>query len=564
METIDHAVCFFVTLLSETSDLRGIPDLFLDLFRKWMKNSQSISSVRLNSTPDDWQGKFVETKLVQEMLEKFPEKLVSGSTQILQFVLEFLNTFVELRSKRKADGEALDQATLLLSLLHIVLCSPGFRTPSFQTANSELLSKIEPLLENITNYRGIHEEDSTLAEVARNLLQFLLWRDQPEITEPTEGSSRDKHAEDLQQRDLAMSYLTSLDSPPPVRAEGLHLLSSLIESQSIVLDINTTIHLLCSLLQAEEEYIYLQTIKTIVTLSTHHPKTVITTLLEKYIDADEMLSLDPRLRLGETLSQIISNQATHQNFRGPYTQNLGTSILHISSLRPIKSVAAAVRAKEERLQAAKDKQAADAWGGSVPDLEDMIIPKQEQEDNEILCKILEGWHGKRNSEDLRIRTSALAIFSTALQANVNAFSPSLISEAIDLCIMIMKVETSDSAAILRRAAIILILSLVQALDSGEQKAAFTFVGSSVEDIREVLGYIEATDGDGLVRRHAVDVRESLANWRDKGLLDMIGNASTSNDALGEGIGALRGLDIDPERSEPSGLRGGKMLIEEIE
>lgn len=566
MGAIDHTIGFFITLLSDTSDIRGIPDLFLDLLRKWMKNSQTISSIQLNSSSDNWENKYIETKLVQEMLEKLPDKLISDSKQILEFVVEFLDAFVESRMRGKIDSQAVDQGTLLLSLLHIILSSPGFRTPSFQATNSKLLADIEPLLENIASYRSVDEEESTMAEAARTLLQFLVWRDQPEIPETMEDNTKHKYADDLKQRDLAMSYLTTLDAPPPVRAEGLQLLSSLIESKSIVLDVNTTIHLLCSLLQTEEEYIYLHTIKTIVSLSILHPKTVISTLLEKYIDTDELLSLDPRLRLGETLTQIIETQSIYQNFQGPYTQTLGTSLLHISSLRPTKPMAASARAKEQRLQAAKDKQAADAWGGSVPDLDDLIISKQDQEDHEILSKILEGWHGKRDSEDLRIRTSALSIFATALKASINAFSPTLISEAIDLSIMILKLETSNSAAILRRAAILLILSLVQSLDSGRQRAGFTFGGNSIEEIREVLGYIEETDGDGLVRRHAGDVRESLANWRDKGLLDLIGGVSASKDDLGSvggGLGGLRGLSVDPERSS-QGIRRGKPIIEEIE
>lgn len=91
----------------------------------------------------------------------------------------------------------------------------------------------------------------------------------------------------------------------------------------------------------------------------------------------------------------------------------------------------------------------------------------------------------------------------------------------------------------------------------------------MEEIREVLGYIEVTDADGLVKRHASDVRESLGNWKDKALLSLLGTSSSNNDLdlMSGGLsGGLRGLSVNPDISSRSetDTAGGRPIIEEIE
>ena len=58
--------------------------------------------------------------------------------------------------------------------------------------------------------------------------------------------------EDRKTYNLAMSYLTSVESPPPVRVQGIELIQSLISARSSILDIPALLILFASLLQDSE------------------------------------------------------------------------------------------------------------------------------------------------------------------------------------------------------------------------------------------------------------------------------------------------------------------------
>ena len=97
----------------------------------------------------------------------------------------------------------------------------------------------------------------------------------------------------------------------------------------------------------------------------------------------------------------------------------------------------------------------------------------------------------------------------------------MISAAVDLSIHILTLEPESEKGILRRAAILLVLNFIKALDSARsegKKLGFGFVGQSLDDVRRVLEYVESTDGDGLVRQHAKDVIESLDAWQINSLI----------------------------------------------
>jgi hypothetical protein len=63
--------------------------------------------------------------------------------------------------------------------------------------------------------------------------------------------------------------------------------------------------LLLSLLQDEDEFIYLNAIKSLSLLALYHPRTVVKMLVERYLDREEEMGLDQRLRLGEALMKTV-------------------------------------------------------------------------------------------------------------------------------------------------------------------------------------------------------------------------------------------------------------------
>lgn len=547
LAAIDGAADSFIDLIKSTPDLQAeISNLFMSLCKKWLADggkgtSPSIlTHVESTEPKDDTENRLVEAKILQKMMTDLPEKLVSDSRQVLDLVDQ---VFSQFNSADEGGNE--DIVAIALSLLNIVFTSPSFReTPEIKP----ILTNIQSLLERIS--KKSHLE---ISSTARNMLMLMRFRNA--IEEPNNSTShqQDQQAEDRKSYNLAMSYLTATDSPPPVRVQGLELISNLIRASSAIIDIPALLVLFSSLLQDSDEYIYLRAIKSFIQLSEKHPKAVLRDLIDRYADPNEEYELDQRLRLGEALLQVI--EGSSRAFSGEIASTVSHGLLSIAGRRGLRPKTEQAREKRNRLKRKKDKEAEDAWDGEVPQL-DELLENEAQEDHEIMSQILSGWESKRGTEDVRIRASAVSIMATAIESNVTGIGSNLISMTVDLSIHILTLEPEPEKGILRRSAILLIMNFVRALDSARaegRKLGFGFVGQSLDDVQRILKYVEDTDNDGLVRQHARDVLESLQNWQMNALLPSHNNQMD--------IQELAGLSINPGDSSNSRMRS---RIEEIE
>ncbi|KAJ4307074.1 hypothetical protein N0V88_000449 [Collariella sp. IMI 366227] len=155
--------------------------------------------------------------------------------------------------------------------------------------------------------------------------------------------------------------------------------------------------------------------------------------------------------------------------------------------------------------------------GEVPDFSEDVT-EEERRRNEVLERIVEGW----------------------------------------------EIEREVEKGILRRAAVLFVLSFVRALEEarGREELGFGFGRKAQEDVMRTLRYVAETDNDGLVVQHARDVVESLENWQVVRLLPAEGNQQP---VLGGGLTRLVGLEIDSERSVAAqGDVKSRPRIEEIE
>lgn len=552
LASIDGATAAFIALIESVSDFdTEISHLFIDLCRKWLKDSEknrpgSVVLTLLEPTEptNSAEKRLIEAKIMQRMMTSVPEKLVSDSRQVLDLVNQILSGF---NTDEVNDNGDEDIAAIALSLLNIILTSSA----SLKTPDSEqVLEEIQASLHSISK-----KTELDISSTAQNLLLLIKFRDT--LNDPgnvTPSITKDQQVEDRKSYSLAMSYLTSADSPPPVRVQGLELISALVRSRSSVLDIPALLVLFSSLLQDSDEYIYLRVIKSFIELSDKHPKAILNDLIDRYVDPNEESELDQRLRFGEALLQVIENVSS--GFSGEIAKAVCEGLLSIAGRRGYRPKSEQEQEKRNRLRQEKNKEAEDAWDGPVPQLEDDA--PESQEDYEILSQIVSGWESKRGSEDVRIRASALSILGTAIEENVAGIGSSLISTAIDLSIHILTLEPEPEKGILRRSAILLIMCFVRALNSAREqgrKLGFGLVGKNLEDVQRILGYVEGTDNDGLVRQHAKDVIDGLQAWQINTLLP----SQTGQTELQE----LAGLSIKPGGRNGSNARIGPR-IEEIE
>lgn len=545
---IDGAVDSFIVLLESMSELKAeISGLFLDLFSKWLSHSdlskapEVIISEELEDDRDDLQTRLIEATMVQKMMIAFPEKLVDNSSQLLNLVCEILFDFTGSQ-----DGNE-DTAAVALSLLNIFLTSSSFRiSPEFEP----LVASIQTSLESIS--RKTRLEVSKTAQNLFLLLKFHGSLEEPEAAPST--SITEQQLEDRKSYSLAMSYLTATDSPPPVRAQGLELISGLIKANSSILDIPALLVLFSSLLQDSEEYIFLRVVKSFIQLSQKHPKAAMKDLIDRYVDPNEEVELDPRLRLGEALLQVI--QSNPLAFTGETAQSVCQGLLFIAGRRGYRPKTELEQERKNKLKRKQDAEAEEAWDGPVPQL-DEVLEVETQEENEILSQIVSGWESKRGAEDIRIRASALSILGSAIESNISAIGPNIISTIIDMSIHILTLEAGPEKGILRRSAILLIMNFVKALDTAREegkKLGFGFVGQSLEDVQRILKYVEASDSDGMVKQYSKDVIEGLEAWQMNALIP------AQREEMG--IQGLARLSIRPRADGKEGRV--KPRIEEIE
>ncbi|KAK4178547.1 hypothetical protein QBC36DRAFT_288484 [Triangularia setosa] len=559
MEDINGKITKFLDLVTTTMSDADIIGAFLELLKRWFKAARQSKggNVLIKEEYEETQDpleQLIEIKTLQSMMEKVPDKLATQPRRMLDLVSEIVAGSATLSEDDDNDDEVTGVA---LSLLNMIVTVPGFQK---SRVNPDTLSLIETSLDKLS------KSPTDTGKTANNLRLLLLYRD--EINDPSESlpsAPTDRQVEDRKTYSLAISYITAPDSPPPVRSEGLHLIGTLITSRSPILDIPGILVLLSSLISDSDEYIYIRIIKLYTLLASSHPKAVTNELLDQFIDPKETHSVDARQRFAEALAQAIERLG--ETFTGDLAQRVGDGLLSVAGRRIHRPKTEARQARDAKLQERKNKEAADAWGGEVPDFGDPITP-EEKARNEVLEKIVEGWESKRGSEDIRIRASALGVLGAGMEVNISGLGVRIANTAVELCVSILQMERELEQGILRRAAVMMMHEFVKALDKeGEGRLGFGFGEKAREDVKRTLGWVRETDGDGLVRRQAGDVLESLENW---GVRRLVGASEEDEAKRAGGLGMLRGLVVNPMEEVNVNVNvnteagGERPRIEEIE
>ncbi|KPM34131.1 hypothetical protein AK830_g12442 [Neonectria ditissima] len=541
-----------VSLVVSACSAEEISSVFLGLLRRWIQTAGKQEAdtkfgIRLqdeDQAPESPIQDLVEVTVLQKLMDKAPEKLVSHFDQLLELVCQVF----------KADAQSPlgdDLLAVVLSLLNLVITAPTFQKSHIKP---DELQTVEVSLDRLSQ-----SDRAQVSPTARNLALLLKYRDQVDDPDEPITTPSSRQIEDRKTYNLAMNYITGgADNPPPVVSEGLNLLSGLIVAESPILDIPAVTVLMSNLLADNDDYINLRVIKVFTQLANKHPKAAVQELLEHYLDAQEKSSTDVRLRFGEALLQVI--QRLGDTFTGDIAQQVGETLLSIAGRRGYRPKTMAKQAREEKLQKMKGKQTDDAEGDDLLD-EDEDATEEEKARNDILAQILQGWESQRGSEDVRMRASALSIFGTAIETNIGGIGPTLVSTSVDLCVNVLSMEREMETAIVRRAAILNVLSFVRALDAAKESGknlGFGLTNESREDILRTLRYVAGTDNDGLVQQHANDVVETLETWQ---MASMMPSQNLPN---APGLTSLAGLHVNPGGTLVDAAGRPRPRIEEVE
>jgi hypothetical protein len=545
----------FVKIVSSNCSAEDVSSTFLALFQKWVETSQTSTDIRtIQIMETQGQGAhsalqdLVEITILQSMMEKAAGKLVGHFDQLLDLICK---VFAADEQTRLPD----DTLMVILSLLNLVVTAPTFRKSDIE---ADKVGIVERALERLSD--GSRPQ---ISQTAANIALLLKYRTDLDQEDDSMTTPTARQLEDRRLYNLAMNYITTADNPPPVVSEGLNLLSGLITAQSSILDVTAVNVLLSNLLANNEDYINLRVIRMFTLMAENHPNSTLAELTDHYLDPQEKAQTDTRLRFGEALLQVIERLG--ETFTGEAATSTSETLLSIAGRRGYRPKTMAKQTRDKKLQKLKEEKRkikAEEEDDDDVDMDDDDRTEDEKAQDDILAQIVRGWESKRGAEDVRMRSSALSIFGTALETNISGIGPSLVSNSVDLCINILTLEPEMEKAILRRAAILVVLGFVKALENARETGrsiGFGLTDASREDIQRTLEYIASTDNDGLVQQHARDVVESLEAWQMSSLLPKQEETSRT------GLGALAGLSVNPVLNigdVPGGA--SRPRIEEIE
>ena len=582
MHTVDVHVQTFILLLREAADNAEIGEVFLHITRKWLLPAQNeqgqLEFGSGNKLEDNPLSSLAYAKMAQTMLAEHRETITSqpdGILDLVQQVLENSLTHNQRRPKRSTDSPVLslnefgtivqddtarktslaieesnELVSLSLSILTAVLATPGF-TPKPTTTST--LKSIQKIILDIvcTQVNVPYSVRLSIANISAQISSLLSAASSSSATGPSAESTaaRANHT-------LALQHLTS--PLPPIRAEGLSLLSKLIDNSSPVIDVPTTTVLLLSVLQDDEEFIYLAAIKALGLLAHRHSNTVTRMLVDRYADRDEESGLDIRLRIGEALKTTV--EALGQALPRHAATSVGEGMILVAGRRGHRPKEVENKNKQIKAHERKKREAEREWGGSVPQFGS--DGEELDEASARLSKVLESWEGKAGEEDIRIRASALSVLGSTIETNIAAMGAPLVSTAVDLAISILRFEQTPEKAILRRSAVLVFMSLIKALDRAEEEGrelGFGLAGGSLEDVIEVLHRLLRDDPDEIVRGHLGEVLEGMETWRENSLFGGRRRREQEGEIRLGLEGKLKGLDVSLD-VEPM----ARPRIEEVE
>lgn len=605
MTHIDTQVGNFMDLVvSASATDEDIGQLFLRTTRRWLLpdlEQQPERSILSGSAEADPLDVIVRAKLVQAMLERFKEKFVSNPAQLLELNKQLLEEYVNVKGegrrnasrsqsvisialgeittgkytqgaiqrKRGLPSAAMDSEDLVsisLGLLSTIMSAPDLnRTPQV----AALVQSILPLLAHISDMGA---SGSAIASEAQNLISLMNGPDTQERNNDSDAGKRNNHVQ--QSQAVYAEVLQNLRSEsPPIRAEALTILQTLIASHSPAVSLPaTTLLLIQNVLTDPESFVYLAGIKTLITLAEQDPRLVARLIADAFADPNENGGLELRLRVGEALASVV-DAAEQRLLRGTGksdTVTLRAAMGHVAEAglaiagrRGKRPKTQQARMQKAKLEKRKNREAERAWGGDVPRLlQEREGPEEsdaERRQREILERVLHGWEETGIGEDVRLRTSALSILGQLAHSMLGHLDSGFAATVAELSIQILRMEGGPEKAILRRAAAMALVAIVRAADVAVE--ASTGLSPALqrvnwEEMEDSLKLVSDVEEDELAKGHARTALEDLEAIKMKRLLGF-----TNEQPRLEITGRLAGLEVDPEAD----LRHhGGSKIEEME
>ncbi|KAF1984756.1 hypothetical protein K402DRAFT_464995 [Aulographum hederae CBS 113979] len=607
----------FVLLASESGvGNKVLNELLVNLIKTWLLPHTVSKENQTTLGPDAGSGPLKDAtraKVVQDLLTSHQWSLTADPELVIELVRQLLQAYLEGTAKQKNrntttsdlynvlqpdkhttdDSSIKDTDAIIVTSISVLTALAGAPDVVKSPACRSLMGDLLPDLKKIIKVRNQNTDlDVSLRNIAHFIKSGFRHSGHPKIqnNDPSESWLDPRTVLRIAVEDLNEEF-------PTERSRALSIISRLSNSvpeDPPVVDTASITTLVIELLRVEkEEFVYLAAIRLLEDLSeTRDPRTILNLLLSAFADPDEQAvdedGLNSRLRFGESIAKVTAVLPSRKDraTQRPLINKVVETLLMVASRRGQRKITKAARDKKQKLEQMKeDKRARErksAWGEIEPP-SDPTLPEDDETENETeevqdveleaySSSIIAAWTQPSGlEEDPRMRASALSLVSPILKSSLEDVSQHLIQAATEVSTMVLKLEPAPEKSIIRRAAVLVFLSLLHGLDSLAEDGRAGEVEAGVDwvKIEQTLEWTRDGDEDGLVRKHAEDVLESLAAFREKAVTGAMRGGGHIRLDLGL-EGGLRGLSVrvdgdkDGEDGPGKGKGRGKRLVEEVE
>jgi hypothetical protein len=615
--SLDSRVGLLVSLLDDAKapdDAVGF--IFLQATKRWLAPIRETKTYLTNEVDtDDPFAALIDAKLSEAMGTRFRAQLARNPHHVVELMGQLLSNFTRehqaklleikernnssranlwnvVKSEHKGLGDMDSEngtadeelVSFAISILSTLVSSNHFlQTPATQA----ILASVIVSLDYLSKEQAHVPISPLITNSAKNLLRLV----QPPLTSPQkEGTDAAAEA-----RATLKAILGDLTSPePPNRTWALDALRKFMQSSTAfpVMDVPSMAHLLLSASLADNEsYVHTAAIPALVDLAVRAPNPVLGILVDAFVDVEEQSlklargrqteekdrelqqALDFRLRVGEVLNSFVLEDAffysqSETGVQFKCLKRIYEACLSLASRRGKRTQTLSARTKLAQAEQELQEEGEAAWGGPIPNLLDPEgegLQEQDQAERDVLLKIIRGWEDTGVEEDLRIRASALSVMSTVIEHRPRLLRQVTVDAALQMVLLIVTMERAEAKAILRRAAVMVIMGLLRGLDRLLEAGAESAVGLSItqeNEVARVLKWVGTEDVDALVRSHAASVLEGLETWRIKRLYQFKEDGLAFGADLGL-EGSLRGLDVQPNTHRVED-KSRKLVVEELD
>jgi hypothetical protein len=613
--SLGSRIGLLVSLLDEAKapdDAIGL--IFLQATKRWLSPMQDTKTYLTDGyDTNDPFAVLTDAKLSEAMGTTFRAQLARNPQHVVELMGQLLLNFtrvhqtkvqklternklsrVNLRNLIKTENEGDGSAnsgsdtadeelvSLAISILSTLVSSAEFKqTPATQTVLASVVASLDYLVKE----KAQTPISPLIVNSARSLLQLL----QPPPTSP-QTRDTDTTTEARATLKTILGDLTSIE--PPNRTWALDALRKFMQDPTTfsVMDVPSMAHLLLSASLADpESYVHTAAMPVLVALAIRAPSPAVGIFVDAFIDIDEQSlklargrqteekdrelqhALDFRLRVGEVLNTFVLDDGffyprSDTTVQHRCLKRIYEACLSLASRRGKRTHTLSTRTKLAQAEQEQQDEAEAAWGGPIPNLLD---PEgeglEDQAERDEMLKIIQGWEDTGVEEDVRVRASALSVMATVVEHRLGFLRQVTVDAALQMVLLIVSMERTEAKAMLRRAAIMVVMGLLRGLDGLLEDEKESAVGLSIiqqNEVSRVLRWVGTEDTDALVRDHAASVLEGLETWRMKKLYQFRGQGL----AMGAGLGLegnLRGLQMQPSTKQTD-KETKKLVVEELD